>query len=54
VVCACEFTVLLTEHGFRVVVTARDGSKIADLAGHRDTALALRLDVTDRAGIAEL
>jgi NADP-dependent 3-hydroxy acid dehydrogenase YdfG len=49
-----ELTALLIEQGFRVIATARDVGKIVDLvAGHGDTALALPLDVTDGAGIAE-
>ncbi|ABE30287.1 short chain dehydrogenase family protein [Paraburkholderia xenovorans LB400] len=43
-----ELAVLLLEQGFRVVATARDASKLADLvASHKDRALALPLDVTD-------
>jgi NAD(P)-dependent dehydrogenase (short-subunit alcohol dehydrogenase family) len=39
--------------GHRVVATARDPSKVKDLAdAHPDAALALALDVTDRASIA--
>jgi NAD(P)-dependent dehydrogenase (short-subunit alcohol dehydrogenase family) len=39
--------------GHRVVTTARDPSKVKDLAdAHPDAALALALDVTDRASIA--
>lgn len=49
-----ELAVLLLAQGYRVVATARDLSKIDDLAGaHADTALALRLDVTDQATISE-
>jgi len=41
--------------GHQVAVTARDRSTIADLEeAHPDTALALRLDVTDSAQVAEL
>lgn len=42
----------LLDRGEHVVVTARRPESIADLAA-RDNALALRLDVTDRAQIAE-
>src|SRR5215471_10987929 len=40
--------------GFRAVVTARDPKQVTDIvAGHEDRALALRLDVTDPAQVAE-
>src|SRR5215469_9213111 len=40
--------------GFRAVVTARDPNQVTALvAGHEDRALALRLDVTDPAQVAE-
>jgi len=40
--------------GYRAVVTARDPKQVADLiAGHEDRALALQLDVTDPAQVAE-
>jgi NADP-dependent 3-hydroxy acid dehydrogenase YdfG len=49
-----ELTMLLIEQGFRVVATARDVGKIADLvAGHGDAPLALPLDVTDGNSIVE-
>jgi len=49
-----ELAVLLLAQGYRVVATARDRSKIEDLArAHADTALTLRLDVTDKAAITE-
>jgi NAD(P)-dependent dehydrogenase (short-subunit alcohol dehydrogenase family) len=41
-----ELARLLLERGERVVVTARDASRVADLAAGRDNALALALDVT--------
>ena len=44
----------LLEQGFRVVATARNPATIGDLvADHPETALALPLDVTDQATIAE-
>ena len=49
-----ELAVLLLEQGYRVVATARDVSKLADLVeGHAADALALKLDVTDPANIAD-
>src|SRR5215472_10056289 len=40
--------------GYRAAVTARNPAQVEDLvAGHRDRALALRLDVTDPAQVAE-
>lgn len=45
---------LVLDRGHRAVVTARDPSKIQDLiAGHDGRALALKLDVTDKAEAAE-
>jgi len=42
----------LLENGYRVVVTARDAEKIQDLVEiNRDNALALSLDVTDKAQV---
>ena len=50
-----ELAKLVLERGWRAVVTARDPSKLADLAeGHRDRALVLQLDVTDRKQIADV
>lgn len=47
-----ELALLLLKQGYRVAATARDVSKIDDLVRiHPDTALALRLDVTDKASI---
>lgn len=47
-----ELALLLLKQGYRVAATARDASKIDDLVRtHADTALALRLDVTDKASI---
>ncbi len=37
--------------GWRAVVTARDKTKVADLAGDNNNALALALDVTDQAQV---
>ena len=49
-----ELVTLLLAQKFRVVATARDVSKLNDLvAGHPDNALALPLDVTDPAAIAQ-
>jgi len=43
----------IIERGERLVATARDKARLADLvAGHEDTVLALDLDVTDNAQIA--
>ncbi len=48
-----ELAKLVLARGFRAVVTARDPSKIQDLiAGHEARALALKLDVTDKAEVA--
>jgi NAD(P)-dependent dehydrogenase (short-subunit alcohol dehydrogenase family) len=50
-----ELAKLVLERGWRAVVTARDPSKLADLAeGYGDRALALQLDVTDRKQIADV
>ena len=47
-----ELARLVLARGWRAVVTARDASKVADLvAGHDDRAIAVALDVTDRAQI---
>jgi NAD(P)-dependent dehydrogenase (short-subunit alcohol dehydrogenase family) len=49
-----ELAVLLLSQGHRVVATARDPSKLTDLVvGHESNALALPLDVTDEAAIAD-
>ena len=48
-----EVATLALDQGYRVVVTARKPEAVADLvAPHGDRALALALDVTDRAQIA--
>ena len=50
-----ELAKLVLERGWRAVVTARDPSKVADIAeGHDDRALVMPLDVTERAQIAEV
>lgn len=50
-----ELAKLVLERGWRAVVTARDPSRLADLAeGHGDRALVLQLDVTDRKQIADV
>ncbi|SDH94660.1 oxidoreductase [Paraburkholderia phenazinium] len=47
-----ELAKLVLERGWRAVVTARDPSKVADIAeGHAERALVLPLDVTKRAQI---
>jgi NAD(P)-dependent dehydrogenase (short-subunit alcohol dehydrogenase family) len=47
-----ELAKLVLERGWRAVVTARDASKVADIAeGHGERALVLPLDVTKRAQI---
>jgi NAD(P)-dependent dehydrogenase (short-subunit alcohol dehydrogenase family) len=47
-----ELAKLVLERGYRAVITARDPSKIQDLiAGHEGRALALKLDVTDKAEV---
>jgi len=49
-----DLAVLLLSQGQRVVATARDPSKLTDLVvGHESNALALPLDVTDEAAIAD-
>jgi NAD(P)-dependent dehydrogenase (short-subunit alcohol dehydrogenase family) len=49
-----ELAKLVLERGYRAVITARDPAKIRDLtAGHEGRALALKLDVTDKAEVAE-
>jgi NAD(P)-dependent dehydrogenase (short-subunit alcohol dehydrogenase family) len=50
-----ELAKLVLARGWRAVVTARDASKVADIAeGHDDRALVLPLDVTRRAQIDEV
>ena len=45
---------LVLDRGWRVVVTARDVARVADLVdGHEDRALALALDVTDAPGVTQ-
>jgi NAD(P)-dependent dehydrogenase (short-subunit alcohol dehydrogenase family) len=47
-----ELAKLVLARGWRAVVTARDASKVADIAeGHADRTLVLPLDVTERAQI---
>jgi NAD(P)-dependent dehydrogenase (short-subunit alcohol dehydrogenase family) len=47
-----ELAKLVLERGWRAVVTARDASKVKDIAdGHGERALVLPLDVTNRAQI---
>jgi len=49
-----ELAKLVLDRGYRAVVTARDPSKIQDLtAGYQGRALPLKLDVTDKAQVAE-
>ena len=49
-----ELAKLVLDRGYRAVITARDPGKIQDLAaGHEGRALALKLDVTDRAQVEE-
>jgi len=49
-----ELARIVVARGFRAVVTARDSKQVTDIvAGHEDRALALRLDVTDPAQVAE-
>jgi NAD(P)-dependent dehydrogenase (short-subunit alcohol dehydrogenase family) len=49
-----ELAKLVLDRGYRVVVTARDPAKIHDLiAGREGRALALKLDVTDSAQVAD-
>ena len=50
-----ELAKLVLSCGWRAVVTARDASKVADIAeGHTDRALVLSLDVTQPPQIAEV
>jgi NAD(P)-dependent dehydrogenase (short-subunit alcohol dehydrogenase family) len=50
-----ELVKLVLERGWRAVVTARDPSRLKDLAeGYGDRALVLQLDVTDRKQIADV
>ena len=50
-----ELAKLVLARGWRAVVTARDASKVADIAeGHADRVLVLSLDVTQPAQIAEV
>jgi NAD(P)-dependent dehydrogenase (short-subunit alcohol dehydrogenase family) len=45
-----ELAKLVLDRGYRAVITARDPSQIQNLiGGHQDRALALKLDVTDKA-----
>ena len=45
---------LVLDRGWRVVVTARDAARVADLVeGRQDGALALSLDVTDAPGVVQ-
>ncbi len=47
-----ELSKILLGRGYRVVVTARDAAKVADIvAGHPETGLALKLDVEQQADI---
>ncbi len=47
-----ELVLLLRDQGFRVAATARDVSKIQDLAaGHEETILTLPLDVRDKTAV---
>src|SRR5215468_2885499 len=49
-----ELARAVVARGFRAAVTARDPKQVTDIvAGHEDRALALRLDVTDPAQVAE-
>jgi NAD(P)-dependent dehydrogenase (short-subunit alcohol dehydrogenase family) len=49
-----ELTKVVLAHGYRAVVTARNTKQVEALvAGHEDRTLALRLDVTDPAQVAE-
>ena len=48
-----ELAKLVLDRGWRAVVTARNPSQVADLVeGHEQTALALKLDVTDPAQVS--
>jgi NAD(P)-dependent dehydrogenase (short-subunit alcohol dehydrogenase family) len=49
-----ELARVVVARGYRAAVTARDPKEVANLvAGHEDRTLALRLDVTDPAQVAE-
>jgi NAD(P)-dependent dehydrogenase (short-subunit alcohol dehydrogenase family) len=49
-----QLALAVLEHGLNAVVTARNSAKVQDIAArYPDTALALALDVTDRAQVAE-
>jgi NAD(P)-dependent dehydrogenase (short-subunit alcohol dehydrogenase family) len=49
-----ELARAVVARGFRAVVTARDPKQVSEIvAGHEDRALAVRLDVTDPAQVAE-
>jgi NAD(P)-dependent dehydrogenase (short-subunit alcohol dehydrogenase family) len=49
-----ELAKLVLDRGYRAVITARDPGKIRDLtAGHEGRSLALKLDVTNAAEVAE-
>lgn len=49
-----ELAKLVLDRGYRVVITARDPSKIQDLkVGHESRALVLKLDVTNRAEVED-
>jgi NAD(P)-dependent dehydrogenase (short-subunit alcohol dehydrogenase family) len=49
-----ELAKLVLDRGYRAVVTARDPAKIRDLTvGHEGRVLAVKLDVTDKAEVAE-
>jgi len=48
-----ELAKLILSRGWNAVVTARDADKIKDITdGYEDSALALSLDVTNKAGVA--
>ena len=48
-----ELARLVLERGWRAVVTARNPAQVADIVqGHEDTAIAIKLDVTDAAEVA--
>jgi len=49
-----ELAKMVLDRGYRAVITARDPAKVQDLAaGHKGRALALPLDVTDQAQVAD-
>jgi NAD(P)-dependent dehydrogenase (short-subunit alcohol dehydrogenase family) len=49
-----ELAKLVLDRGYRAVITARDPSKIEDLAkGHEGRALTLKLDVTNKAEVGD-